>query len=206
MLWVGLGALGLFLIAQAQASEPTGHGDDLNPDVPGPLPIAPFSNLFNAGVMDAFAVDALSPSPELVAWLKGREKFSADKYQLGDGGVTIGWGHYEPFGPAADALPDHITQLEGDQLFAADLQSRGVDQVRKYVMVPLTQNQFDALVSLAFNLSPHSFATIADAVNAGEGIDPAAYNYVRAGTNLEAGLRKRRDAEVAMFNDGTYAA
>jgi lysozyme len=208
----GLGVLGLFLVARASASEPTGYGDTGSPDDPGPPPLQPSSaDLFNADNVDAQPVESLSPSPQLIAWLKGKESLSLSKYTLGDGGVTIGYGHYEPFGPKADALPAQITQAQAEQMFADDLQARAVVWVQKYVFVPLTQNQFDALVSLAYNLSPHSFSQIADSVNNGNGIGDAAtqtgpaYDYIRAGTNLEAGLRARRNAEVAMFDSGNYA-
>jgi lysozyme len=207
----GLGLLGVVLAVRATASEPSGRGDLVDPDLPGPPPVAPGTAAFNVGALDAYPVEALTPSPQLIAWLKGREKLSLVKYTLGDGGVTIGYGHYEPFGPRADALPDQVTEPQAAAMFLDDLQHRAVDQVVKYVMVPLTQNEFDAVVSLAFNLSPHAFSTIADSVNNGQGIGDAAtqtgaaYNYVRAGTDLEHGLRARRDLEVAMFTQGTYA-
>jgi lysozyme len=77
--------------------------------------------------------------------------------------------------------------------------------VRAYVTAELTQPQFDALVSMAYNLSPRSFRTIADAVNRGDDPEAAALRFVRAGTNLERGLRNRRAAELAMFRaDPTY--
>jgi GH24 family phage-related lysozyme (muramidase) len=59
-------------------------------------------------------------------------------------------------------------------------------------------------VSLAYNLSQKSFAAIADSVNQGQGIDPIALNFVRAGSKFEAGLTDRRRAEIAMFNSAAY--
>ena len=92
-----------------------------------------------------------------------------------------------------------IDRATADEWFALDVKERGEKWVKTYVTVPLTQPQFDALVSMAYNLSPRSFKTIADAVNAGEDPEAAALQFVRAGTGLERGLRRRRAVEVAMF-------
>ena len=59
---------------------------------------------------------------------------------------TIGWGH------TGDVKPgDKITQAEADRLLKKDIET-AEKAVSKLVKVPLTQNQFDALVSLTFNI------------------------------------------------------
>ena len=120
-----------------------------------------------------------------------------------DGGFTNGYGHYWPYGGAVP--PETITTEQADVQFAQDLEQRAARWVRAYVSAPLTQNQFDALVSMAFNLKPSSFKTIANAVNDGQDPEDAALEYVRAGTSLEAGLRNRRAREIALYRTGTYA-
>jgi lysozyme len=147
--------------------------------------------------------DTMQPSKQLVDVLKASESLRLERYRLGDGGWTNGYGHYWPDGGALP--PERITLDEAEAQFVSDLEERGARWVRTYVTVPLTQHQFDALVSMAFNLSPRSFRTIANAVNAGEDPEDAALRYVRAGTNLEQGLRNRRAREVAMYRTGTYA-
>jgi lysozyme len=145
----------------------------------------------------------MAPSPELEAMLKAGEALRLHAYRLGDGGWTIGYGRYYPDnGPPP---PDEISLEQADAWFAQDLEARGARWVRAYVTVPLTQNQFDALVSMAFNLSPKSFRNIATAVNAGDDPEAAALMYIRAGTNLEHGLRNRRAREVALYRTGVYA-
>lgn len=212
---VVLGAAFLLLSGRARASA---RGDSGDPNAPGPLPNFSWDPNVNADNTAAASPMQLEPSAQLAAWLKAKESLLLDKTDLGDGGFTIGWGHFEARGSkAAAAMPDSITQSDADALFSdgpvpawvsqssPDLDARGAAVVRKYVNVPLTQNQFDALTSLAYNLSQTSFAQIADAVNQGAGIDPIAYNFVRAGTQFEAGLTARRNAEVAMFESGVYA-
>jgi len=140
---------------------------------------------------------SMATSPAGLAHLQSFERLSLVPYRLGDGGSTIGWGRFYPdSGPPPPAQIDRAT---ADAWFAQDVDERGERWVRAYVTAPLTQPQFDALVSMAYNLSPRSFRTIAEAVNGGQDPESAALQYVRAGTNLERGLRRRRAAELAMF-------
>lgn len=151
--------------------------------------------VFNA----ATGTDAagMRTSPAGLAHLQQFESLSLTPYRLGDGGQTIGWGRYYPdSGPPPPARIDRAT---ADAWFAADVVDRAEKWVKAYVTAPLLQPQFDALVSMAYNLSPRSFKTIADAVNAGDDPEAAALRYVRAGSNLERGLRRRRASELAMF-------
>lgn len=142
----------------------------------------------------------ISPQGEL--FIRSRERCSLKKYTLGDGGETIGWGHYGAYG----TLPDTITQAQADAMFSDDVQSRAAKWVRLYVTVDLTQEQFDALCSIAYNMSPRSFKKFADSVNAGNGIDGIANQSVSwVAANLQNGIQNRRNAEMALFDSGVYA-
>jgi len=148
-------------------------------------------------------IQAMRASSELRAMLKRSEGGPLlERTDLGDGGYTIGYGRFER---QAHLLPARITRLEADQMFDVDLDQRAERWVRAYVRVPLTQEQFDALTSMAYNLKPSSFRRIAEAVNRGEGPDLAAMQYVRAGSEFERGLRNRRAAELALYHKGVYA-
>lgn len=142
-------------------------------------------------------------SEQLLRALKKRERLVLVRYRLGDGGWTIGYGRYYPDGGAVP--PERIDQATAEAWFAQDVVERGERWVKAYVTVPLLQQQFDALVHMAFNLSPKSFRNIAEAVNRGEDPEAQAMRYIRAGTDLEAGLRNRRAEELAMFRSGVYA-
>ena len=200
-----LTAAGALLLAasyavQRQVDETSDDADNTEPDWTDTvdLTLATARN-----TVDPTPAADMSPSPELAAMLKRGEALSLRRYELGDGGFTNGYGHYWPYGGAVP--PETITTEQADVQFAQDLEQRAARWVRAYVSAPLTQNQFDALVSMAFNLKPSSFKTIANAVNDGQDPEDAALEYVRAGTSLEAGLRNRRAREIALYRTGTYA-
>lgn len=144
----------------------------------------------------------LSPSKRLLEMLKKREALVLRRYQLGDGGWTIGYGHYTPYGQ--EPPPETISKERAEELLLDDVVDRAAKWVWQYVTAELEQWEFDALVHMAFNLSPKAFRSIAEAVNRGEGPDRAALQFIRAGTNLENGLRKRRAEEFALYHEGKY--
>lgn len=145
----------------------------------------------------------LKPSQALRAMLKRRESLALARYRLGDGGWTIGYGRFYPDGGAVP--PERIDAATAEAWFEEDIEARGARWVRAYVSAPLAQHQFDALVHMAYNLSPKSFRNIADAVNRGEDPEAQALRYVRAGTDLERGLRIRRAEEMNLYRNGVYA-
>lgn len=139
----------------------------------------------------------MSASPVVLEQLKSFEALTLQPYRLGDGMVTIGWGRaYPERGPQP---PAQITRETADEWFAEDVRNIGEAKVKKYVQASLTQPQFDALVSMSYNMGAASFRTIADAVNAGDDPEDAAMKITRPGTNLERGLRRRRSVELAMY-------
>lgn len=145
----------------------------------------------------------MSTSGRMVDQLQRRERFVATPYQLGDGGWTVGYGHFEK---NYDDLPDCSTREKALAVFANDLVERAEKWVKLYVSVALTQNEFDALVSIAFNLSPRSFKKFAQAVNEGQGIDAIAADSVAwVSPKFTNGIRNRRNDELNVFNNGVYA-
>lgn len=150
-------------------------------------------------------VQNLKPSLELQDMLKKGERLMLNEYELGDGGFTIGYGHFTPYASPSARIRGPLTNAQADALFAEDIEARAAKWVRAYVKIDLNQNQFDAMVHLAFNLSPRSFKTIADVLNVGGDWRAQALQYVRKGSNLERGLRIRRAREIALFETGVYA-
>ena len=186
----------------AAAVDPTYYADDPNtmPDL-----------LNDAQNVAAEAVAAVTGSPAdwyrtsdaMKARLMVREGCRLPRYRLGDGGYTLGYGRY--FADGGTVPPASIDQATADAWFDEDLIARGEKWVKLYISVPISQNQFDALTSMAYNLRPSSFKNIADAVNAGQNPTPVAMQYTRPGTNLERGLIARREDELGIFN-GTIQA
>jgi lysozyme len=97
---------------------------------------------------------------------------------------------------------------EIDQLFRHDLRrfERGVTRLIDY---PLSQNQFDALVSFAFNLGNGSLqaSTLRRKLNRGdvEGASNEFKRWVRAGGRVLRGLVRRRQMEADLFLGRSHA-
>ena len=113
---------------------------------------------------------------------------------------TIGIGHTGRAGPPAVAMGMTITQAEANAIFATDLAPFEAAVVGA-VKVPLTQSQFDACVSLAFNIGAAGFSgsTVVHKLNAGDvgGAADAFLMWVRPPE-----LRRRRDGERMQFLKG----
>jgi lysozyme len=79
-------------------------------------------------------------------------------YKLGDGKVTVGWGHAEPVRKSKFKVGQKITTSDADELLKMDLTnaSDGVRRIfkdweEKGLDVKINQDMFDALVSISFN-------------------------------------------------------
>ena len=72
-------------------------------------------------------------------------------------GATIGWGHLIPHSDWA-RFKNGIGIVTAMDLLALDISPLEM-VIRKAVIVPLTQNQFDALLLLAFNIGSPRFRT-----------------------------------------------
>lgn len=154
-------------------------------------------------VTGAGPVEDMTTSQAMRDMLKRKEALRLTRYNLGDGGYTIGYGHFEK---SINAIPERITRDEAEAMFDRDVEERGEKWVKLYVQVDLTQSQFDALVSIAYNMSPRSFKKFADAVNAGQGINGIANNSIGwVAASLQNGIANRRAGELNVFNNGVYA-
>ena len=131
--------------------------------------------------------------------LKYFEGCKLTAYQDSVGVWTIGYGHTKG---VYDGMP--ITQEEAEQMLLTELEDYE-GYVEKYVTVPLTQNQFDALVVWVYNLGPTNFrnSTLLKELNSGDytaaGKEITRWN--KAGGKVLAGLVKRREAEAQLFNE-----
>jgi len=90
--------------------------------------------------------------------IKEEETLKLKAYQIGDGMVTIGYGHAEPASKSNYKVGDVITEEEAEQLLKKDLKvfSEGVKKIfrdweEKGRTIEITQEMFDALVSISFN-------------------------------------------------------
>lgn len=109
---------------------------------------------------------------------------------------TIGYGHTG----AGVFLGLKITQERANELLCADL-VKFEAAVSSAVHVTLTQGQFDALVSFAYNVKGWRASTLINMVNAGNFASAAAEfpKWCHAGKTELAGLVLRRAAEQQLF-------
>lgn len=139
------------------------------------------------------------------ALLTKREGVRLHAYQDSIGVWTIGVGHTSMAGPPQVTPGLTITQAECDAILSRDL-VQYEQAVSKAVHVPMTQNQFDALTSLCFNIGAGNFAKsmVVKKLNAGDvrGAADAILNWNKAGGKVLNGLVKRRAAEREQFLDG----
>jgi lysozyme len=142
--------------------------------------------------------------------ISDREGVRLKAYQDSVGIWTVGVGHTAAAGPPAPKRGTTITAAECDDILSRDL-AKFERAVTSAVKVPLTQSQFDALVSLAFNIGGGAFAksTLVKRLNKGDlaGAADAFMSWNKAGGRVLAGLTTRRKAEREQFlSDGAVLA
>lgn len=130
--------------------------------------------------------------------IKSFEKLAYTAYQDEGGVWTIGFGHTGP--EVVEGLV--WTYLQVEAAFIADTQAA---VAANNAMLPpsINQNQFDALVSFAFNVGVNAegHSTLLRKINAGD-LPGAADEFKRwnhVNGVVSAGLTERRDAERALF-------
>ena len=130
---------------------------------------------------------------------EGFEQCRLVSYHDIKGVLTIGWGH-----TGFDVYEGQtITQAEADALLLKDV-SFSEYTVNHYVTIQLTQDEFDAITDLVFNIGCGAFrsSTLLRLLNQGDFVNAALEfdKWDKAGGQVVAGLLRRRQAETALFN------
>lgn len=144
-------------------------------------------------------------SPRGVAYIRDKEKLRLDSYQDSAGKWTIGYGHTGPeVGPNQT-----ITEDEANARWDKDIAKFSKGVAEKLRNAP-TQNQFDALVSLAYNIGSNAFggSTVLkefnkgnmDRARAGFGLFDKVTNPKTKKLEVNQGLVVRRAEEAGMFS------
>lgn len=119
--------------------------------------------------------------------------------------VTIGYGSTRRADGGEWQLGGRITEPEAAELLRRDVAGTEA-AVSRLVRVPLTQAQFDALVSFVYNVGAGSFesSTLLRLLNAGDYAGAAAQfgRWVYNDGRVLPGLQRRRAAEAALFASG----
>jgi lysozyme len=150
------------------------------------------------GVAMPNAIKPTRTSSRGIAFLKAREAFRAKPY--GDAGKwAIGYGHQLV---AGDGLTTSsvLDEEAATRLLLRDLISRE-NAINSKVTVPLTQNQYDALVSLIYNIGIGAFgsSTLLRKLNARDYRGAANEFMTWENSQGKPILRGRRELERTLF-------
>ncbi|WP_038912042.1 glycoside hydrolase family protein [Dickeya dadantii] len=189
----------------------TSHTDSL-PNPHGATGINPRGERKRASLM--------SPSSQCIYLMKQYEKLKTKPYDDQTGrettfwkvGATIGYGHLISENEF-ERYKQGIALSEADTLFAQDI-SRFILAVRNFVKVDITQNEFDALVMLSFNIGIKDrqrhrglyYSTVLKIINgeSSENIDNAWMRYTISQGHQMRGLVNRRRSELNVYHKGNY--
>ena len=131
--------------------------------------------------------------------IKEFEGYSERVYMCAGGKYTIGYGHTRGV-----EVGDTCTREQAEKYLREDLQD-AEEAVLALITVPLSQNQFDALVSLVYNIGSGHFydSTIRKVINLKisdiEEYRKAWMMWVKSRGKVLKGLVRRREAEFKMF-------
>jgi len=136
-----------------------------------------------------------------IDFIKAFEGLSLKPYLCSAGKATIGYGStFYPDGRKVKFTDGNITQPEAERLLA-DTIVPFENKVNRLITVPLTQNQFDALVSHTFNTggSETLFRLINQRADISLIEDWWCNRYITANKKRLAGLVRRRKAEFNLY-------
>ena len=142
------------------------------------------------------AVGALAVSATCLVGIATHEGYRSEAYKDTVGIPTIG------FGETAGVKMGDKTTPERALVQLLESTEKHADAIRQCIRVPLYQNEFDAYVSLAYNIGTGAFckSTLVKKLNQGDytGACNEIRRWNKAGGKVLPGLVKRREAEYEM--------
>lgn len=149
----------------------------------------------------------MKASKRAIDLIHSMESFRANAYK--DPGskdglpITIGWGSTSDLAGKPIKLTDIWTQQYANDKFAQDLAKFETGVLKALNGAPVTQAQFDAMVSLAYNIGVGAFtgSTVARKHKAGDyaGAQAAFAMWNKNDGKVMSGLVRRRGAEAEMY-------
>lgn len=152
---------------------------------------------------DARPASSFRLSPRGVAFIAQQEGFSATAY-WDYAQYSIGHGTGNWYGrPVTRTFPGTITRTQAAGALNDFIEREFVPTVRNAVRVLITQDMFDAMVSLCYNIGSGGFrgSSVVRYINQGD-YEAAASSFAlwnKAGGQVNQGLVNRRRAETALF-------
>ncbi|MFW6226268.1 MAG: lysozyme [bacterium] len=141
-------------------------------------------------------------------FIKSHEGLRLKAYKLGDGMITIGYGHAKPIKKSKYKEGDIITKEEAEKIFEKDIKVReeGIKKIFKEwikegIYVKISQNMFDSMVSMAFNMGLNGLkqSYILTELKEGNFESAADSILVTRISDRFPGLYKRRKEEKKLF-------
>jgi len=136
-------------------------------------------------------------SKEGLSLIKSFEGCKLEAYLCAANVPTIAWGRTKDV-----KMEDTCTQEQADKWLEEEIVEYE-DHVHKAVEMPLSQHQFDSLVSWTYNLGPSNLnsSTMLKVLNKGEYEDVPAQikRWNKASGVVKEGLIRRREAEALLF-------
>lgn len=175
-------------------------------------PTAPSAGpLTSAATEQRTAVSSLSISDNGILFIQGWEKCGLQPYDDSEGYCTIGWGHLINKNKCANIQNDAsfkpfkngVSQSTADNMLKEDIKV-AEDLIHDVVQVPMFQHEYDALVSLIFNLGGFKKCPkLLSKLNTKDysGCCDEFADITNHGTE---GLVKRRKAEMNIFRNKVY--
>ena len=141
-------------------------------------------------------IGALGISATLLVSIALNEGYRGEAYKDAVGVPTVGYGETRGVTMKSRTTPDRaLVQL----LSSAN---RHADDIRQCISVPLYQHEFDAYVSLAYNIGAKNFcgSTLVKKLNSGDYSSACEQikRWNKAGGKVLPGLTKRREKEYRM--------
>ena len=142
-------------------------------------------------------------SPRGLELIKDFEGFSSSAYLCVAKKVTIGWRNTFYEDGTKVKMGDQISKTDALKLLEVVANRDFADKIFPSIKVKVTQSQFDAMVSLAYNIGTGAFlkSTLLKKVNAGDfaGAGEQFLRWNKANGKEVLGLTKRREREKQLF-------
>ena len=142
-------------------------------------------------------------SPRGLELIKDFEGFSSSAYLDVVNIPTIGWGNTFYENGTKVKLGDQISKTDALKLLEVIANRDFADKIFPSIKVKVTQSQFDAMCSLAYNIGTGAFlkSTLLKKVNAGDfaGAGEEFLRWNKASGKEVLGLTKRREREKQLF-------
>ena len=135
--------------------------------------------------------------------IKEFEGFRSEAYRDSAGVWTIGYGTTDRAGVGIAPRPGQTITKEEAEWYLHRAVDKFAAEIRPAIKRPMTQNEFGAFVSLAYNIGPGAFKKSSALRHFNAGDKEKAANSIllwnKAGGKKLAGLVRRREAERKLF-------